>query len=80
MVRVATRGRFSIYVYAEIGQPHHLPHCDVRWSDGNAQVALRSRTVLVGGPLPAAAARLLYDEYDKICAAWDALNPGRPAR
>jgi hypothetical protein len=40
MVRVVVQGRFRVYVYAEGGQPHHLPHCNVRWPDGDAQVAL----------------------------------------
>jgi hypothetical protein len=80
MVRVATRGRYSVYVYVETGQPHHLPHCDVQWPDGNTQVALPSLEIIVGDPLPALARELLYDDLERICAAWDELNPGRPIR
>ena len=78
MVRVASRGRFAVYVYNEAGQPHHLPHRDVRWPDGNAQVALPSLLIIVGDPLPAEAWELLHDELETICAKWDELNPGRP--
>lgn len=79
MVRVAHRGRFTVYVYNEVGQPHHLPHCDVRWGDGDTQVALPSLLIIVGDPLPAEALALLHDELESICTKWDELNPGRPA-
>ncbi|MBA2446698.1 MAG: DUF4160 domain-containing protein [Chloroflexi bacterium] len=58
MVRVVGRGRFSVYVYAEAGQPHHLPHCHVRWSDGSTQVALPTLWVLAGDELPRPAREL----------------------
>lgn len=77
-VRVVTRGRFSVYVYAEYGQPHHQPHCDVRWSDGNAQVALPGLRLLAGDDLLARARQLVRDELDRICDAWTQLNPERP--
>lgn len=77
MVRVVTRGRFSVYVYAEVGQPHHLLHCHVRWSDSSSQVALPTLTVLAGDDLPTAARLLLVDNLGEICAEWDRLNPGR---
>lgn len=77
MVQVVRRGRFSVYVYAEAGQPHHLPHCHVRWSDGSTQVALPTLLVLVGDDLPGRARRMLWDELDEICAAWNRLNPER---
>ncbi|MBI4497707.1 MAG: DUF4160 domain-containing protein [Chloroflexi bacterium] len=78
MARVVSSGPFSIYVYAEAGQPHHLPHCHVRWSEGSTQVALPTLRVLAGDPLPAAARRLLLDHLEAICGAWERLNPGRP--
>lgn len=77
VVRVTSRGKFSIYVYAESGQPHHLPHCNVRWSDGSTQVALPTLLVIVGNPLPKEAWDLLRDHLEEICAMWDELNPGR---
>ena len=77
MVRVVSEGRFSIYVYAELGQPHHLPHCNVRWSDGSSQVALPTLLLLAGDELPAAARRLLLNHLKEICAAWNRLNPER---
>jgi hypothetical protein len=75
---VVTRGRFSVYVYVEIDQPHHLPHCHVRWPDGSIQVGLPTLRVLAGGELPSVARDLVRDYLDEICAAWDRLNPGRP--
>lgn len=80
MVRVASRGKFHVYVYDETGQPHNLAHCDVRWADGDTQVALPSLEIIVGDPLPALAWQLLRDELEGICAKWDELNPGRPIR
>jgi hypothetical protein len=78
MLRVVVQGRFRVYVYAEGGQPHHLPHCNVRWPDGEAQVSLRTLSVLAGDRLPREAHMLLVRHQAKIAAAWDALNPRRP--
>ncbi len=77
VVRVASRGRYTVYVYAEGGQPHHLPHCNVRWPDGSVQVALPILIVLAGSHLPSEAMVLLQDSLDELCAAWNRLNPGR---
>lgn len=52
MVRVVVQGRFRVDVYAEGGQPHHLPHCNVRWPGGDVQVSLHDMMVLAGDPLP----------------------------
>jgi len=76
---VVTVGAYSVHVYAEYGQPHHLPHCQVRWSGGDCQVALPSLRVLAG-ELPPAARRVLIEHLDEICAAWDHLNPQRRTR
>ena len=80
MVRVVQRGRYSVYVYDESGEPHHRPHCHVHWSGEQTSVALSDLTVLAGPPLPAAARQLLWDHIDEIRAAWNRLNPGRPIR
>ncbi len=77
MVRVVVEGRFRVYVYAEGGQPHHLPHCNVRWPDGDAQGSLRTLSVLAGRPLPSEARLLLVQHLDAIVVAWNTLNPGR---
>jgi len=53
-----------------------MPHCNVRWPEDNAQVALPSLNVLAG-TLPPAARRLLEDNLDSICDKWDELNPRR---
>jgi len=78
-VKVAERGGFRVYVYREVGQPHHLPHCNVRWADGDTQVELPTLREIVGTPLPRAARRLLEDEREAIIAAWNDLNPERSA-
>lgn len=77
MVRVVNSGQFSVYVYREVGQPHHLPHCNVRWPDGSTQVALPTLRVLVGDPLPLAARELLRDHLEQIIEGWNRLNPER---
>ena len=77
MVRVVNRGRFAVYVYAEVGQPHHLPHCHVRWSDGDAQVVLPTLRLLAGDTLPREAHRMLVEHVEEIIAAWECLNPER---
>ena len=78
MVRVVVQGRFRVYVYAEGGQPHHLPHCNVRWPDGEAQVSLRTLLLLEGDPLPREARMILARHRLELIAAWNSLNPGRP--
>ena len=78
-MKVAERGGFRVYVYREVGQPHHLPHCNVRWADGDAQVDLPGMRQMIGTSLPRAARRLLEDEREAIIAAWNALNPERSA-
>ncbi len=80
MVKVAQRGRFSVYVYDERGERHHRPHCHVRWSDGEARVALPTLERLAGDELPAAARKLVEDHAADLAAAWDRLNPGRTIR
>ncbi len=77
MVRVVTRGQFSIYVYVEVGQPHNLAHCHVRWADHSTQVALPTLRILVGSPLPPAARELLWDSVGQIIEEWNRLNPER---
>ena len=47
LVRVVRRGRFSISVYADGGQRHHLPHRDVHWNDGEARVEAGEHEVVL---------------------------------
>ena len=77
MVRVVVRGAFSVYVYSEGGAPHHLPHCNVRWSDDNVQVALPTLEILAGDSFPPQARQLVLDYLERICEEWNRLNPGR---
>ena len=76
-VKVVEQSGFRVYVYREIGQPHHLPHCNVRWSDGDTQVELPTLTPIIGTPLPRGARQLLDVERESIVAAWNLLNPER---
>jgi len=70
-------GKFSVWVYAEADQPHKLPHCHVKWSDGDTVVALPTLLRIAGTELPARAPKLLEDHLEEICKAWDELNPTR---
>lgn len=80
MVKVAQRGRFSVYVHREIGQPHHRPHCHVRWSEDEVRVTVPDAELLAGQKLPAAARELVNDSMPDITAAWNRLNPERPVQ
>ena len=64
-------------MYKEVGQQHHLPHCHVRWADGETVVALPLLQVIVGDPLPKAARQLLLGELEEIYAAWNKINRER---
>lgn len=78
-MKVLDDGRFRVYVYREVGQLHHLPHCNVRWTDGTSQVSLDDLIeVLAGDPLPRRARRLLRDGIEAVRAAWNQLNPEMP--
>ena len=78
MVRVLQRGRFSVSIYDEFGERHHLPHCHVRWPDGDAQVELPTLIVLDGDDLPRAAVDLLRANLAELRRVWNRLNPERP--
>jgi hypothetical protein len=77
MVRVITYRKYKVYVYAEYGQPHHLPHRDVIWPDGEAQVSLPNLQVIIGDPLPREMLTVLVSNRARLVAAWNALNPER---
>jgi len=73
-MRVLSDGRFSVYVYSEIGNKHHLPHCHVRWVDGEAVVALPSLRIIVGSDLPRTAKELIRGNLEEIYAKWLEIN------
>lgn len=77
MVLVLRRGRFKVYVYDETGGRRHLPHRNVRWSDGNAQISLPDLDLLAGTSLPREAVELVLDGLDELIEAWDIYNPTR---
>ena len=76
-MRVLGDGTYSIYVYPETGQPHHWPHCHVRWADDETVVQLPLPMVIAGPPLPKNAKLLLIENLEQICNAWNNINPER---
>lgn len=74
-MKVADDGGYRVYVYCELVAPHHLPHCDVRWSGHNVSVSLTTLTVLAGEDLPKEARALVLEHLDAIWAEWHRLNP-----
>lgn len=73
-MRVIDFDGFTVYVYREIGQPHHLPHCHVRWEEHETVVALPTLRVLAGSRLPQNARRFLVEHMEEIYASWNRLN------
>ena len=66
---------YNVYVYKEVGSPHHLSHCDVRWDEISIKVGLPSLNVIVGSKkLPKRARKILEQHLDELCEAWDKLN------
>jgi hypothetical protein len=78
VVRVAQRGRFSVYVYDETGERHHAAHCHVRWVGGRTAVELPDLGILAGPSLPAEAWELLNESKADLIVTWNRLNPGSP--
>jgi hypothetical protein len=74
VVKVVERGRFRVYVYEEIDERHHLPHCHVFWADGRSVVRLDRLELLAGRPLPRAARELLQEYQDDLLDAWARIN------
>ena len=64
MPKILDSGRFRVYVYANDGNPHHLPHCHVYWNgdDHASVVSLPDLGGIVGDALPRAALRYLRDK------------------
>ncbi|MGI8475815.1 MAG: DUF4160 domain-containing protein [Thermomicrobiales bacterium] len=75
MVEVIERGRFRIYVFREVGQPHHWPHCHVLWPGETSSVRLSGLSVLGGESLPRLALALLREHQRELVGAWNRLNP-----
>jgi hypothetical protein len=77
MPAVLRFGRYTVYIYAEDTDRHHLPHCHVRWADGSAVVALTGMLVLAGN-LPRATRTVLREHAAELVTEWNRLNPQRP--
>ena len=78
-MKVAFTDFIAIYVYSsEVFQPHHLPHCHVRWSNGETVVAIPTLRTIVGKRLPKGTKKLLLNHFNDICKAWNKLNPELP--
>jgi hypothetical protein len=71
-------GWFAVYVYREIGNRHHLPHCHVRWSGRESVVTMPALNRIAGAELPRVLRRALIVKIDIICAAWNEVNPEHP--
>ena len=71
-------GWFAVYVYREIGNRHHLPHCHVRWSGHESVVALPVLNRMAGAEVPRVLRRALIVRIDKICTVWNEINPEHP--
>lgn len=67
-------GKFTVYVYREIGERHHLPHCHVRWEEYETVITLPTLRHLAGSALPRSARRLLLEHLDEIYRIWVELN------
>ena len=74
MGRVASDGKFIIYVYVERGGKHHTPHCHVVWADGETILAIPSLNQITGDPLPRADLALARAYLDAIADKWEELN------
>jgi hypothetical protein len=77
MPKILDNGRYRVYVYANDGNPHHLPHCHVYWNgSGHASVvSLPDLGVIVGESLPRTGQRYLRANLEVLMAAWRRLNP-----
>jgi hypothetical protein len=74
VVKVAQHGQFRIYVYVEIGAPHHEAHCHVLWPDGQASVSIETWEVIRGDTLPAGARKLVLQHRADSERVWQQLN------
>jgi hypothetical protein len=75
MGRVLTLDGYAIYVYDERGSPHHLPHCNVRWAENSANLALPTLEKLSGKNVPRRVVKQLRERLDELVAAWEKMNP-----
>jgi hypothetical protein len=73
---ISNHDQFAFHVYRERGQPHHLPHCHVRRSDGSAEtvVAIASLKVIVGPALSRKERRALEEDRETLSEAWETHN------
>jgi hypothetical protein len=76
-MKVFSGANFDIYVYSnEAFQPHHLPHCHVRYRyGGEVLIVLPTLSVIHGKKLKKNDSSLIMENLDAICDAWNRLNP-----
>lgn len=77
-MKVFDDGKYTVYVYKEIGNQHHLPHCHVRWAGNDVVISIPLLNQIAGPGLPKSAKQLLLTRLDEICSAWNVVNPERP--
>jgi|GEM_PF-1779195 hypothetical protein len=72
-VKILTNSNFKIYVYPN---DHPPPHCHVVFRDGtDITVDLPLIEVRYGAKISKEIKVAIEEALDKICDAWDALNP-----
>lgn len=77
-MRIVEDGVFIVYVYPdEFYQPHHMPHCHVRWSGGETVLFLPTLKRVAGPTIPRKGTRFLIDHLEEICDGWNKCNPER---
>lgn len=69
-------GNFRVYVYAERGQPHHLPHAHIKLGRQRvASIFLLSLEVYDNrDPLPRSLIKAIHENQDDLLNLWRELN------
>jgi Domain of unknown function (DUF4160) len=65
---------FVVCIYCELGSPHHLPHCHVRWGDQAAVVSLVTLRFIAGDDIPPSGVQILVENIDLLLEKWEQLN------
>ena len=73
-------GKYSFYIYfQESGQPHHYPHCHVRWPGDECVLHLPLLNCLAGPSPPRNVLDHVLEHLEEIIEVWNKLNPDRIA-
>lgn len=71
-------GNFGVYVYAERGQRHHLPHAHIKQGGRRvASIFLLSLEVYdYRDPLPRTLIKAIHGRQEDLLSLWQELNGG----